>query len=122
MKEIVTKLYFDTGSGFNEEQTIAQTIDSNCNKVEFIFNPLSVNMLRFVPISGYSCYSCVLQINSIAIVREDNSSYKLGNYQTNALYQKNNDFLFTVKDPQIDLNIFHKKIKKDIFFIVKIYY
>ena len=57
MKEIVTKLYFDTGSGFNI-----------------------------------------------------------------ALYQKNNAFIFTVKDPQIDLNIFHKKIKKDIFFIVKIYY
>jgi len=108
MKEIVTKLYIDTGLGFNEEQTITQTIDSNCNKVEFMFNPLSVNMLRFVPINDYS----VLHISSIAIVREDNSSYKLGNYQTNALYQKNDDFIFTVKDPQIDLNIFNQKIKK----------
>ena len=108
MKEIVTKLYIDTGLGFNEEQTITQTIDSNCNKVEFMFNPLSVNMLRFVPINGYS----VLHVSSIAIVREDNSSYKLGNYQTNALCQKNNDLIFTAKDPQIDLNIFNQRIKK----------
>ena len=91
MKKIVTKLYFDTGSGFNEEQTISHTIDSNCNKVEFMFNPLGVNMLRFVPINDYS----VLHVSSIAIVREDNSSYKLGNYQTNALCQKNNDLIFT---------------------------
>ena len=108
MKEIVTKLYIDTGLGFNEEQTITQTIDSNCNKVEFMFNPLSVNMLRFVPINDYS----VLHVSSIAIVREDNSSYKLGNYQTNALCQKNNDLIFTAKDPQIDLNIFNQRIKK----------
>ncbi|MDL1988928.1 MAG: glycosyltransferase [Deltaproteobacteria bacterium] len=116
MKEIVTKLYIDTGLGFNEEQTITQAIDSNCNKVEFMFNPLSVNMLRFVPINGYS----VIHVSSIAIVREDNSSYKLGNYQTNALCQKNNDLIFTAKDPQIDLNIFNQKIKKVIINLIYI--
>ena len=105
----VAKLYIDAGSGFNNNRVISHIIHGDERKVEFdLGNFGAITSLRFDPINDYS----VLHINTIVIVREDNSSYEIGYYYSNALHQEGHTFLFAGKNPQIFLSLFNQKIKK----------
>ena len=105
----VAKLYIDAGSGFNNNRVISHIIHGDERKVEFdLGNFGAINSLRFDPINDYS----VLHINTIVIVREDNSSYELDYYYSNALYQDRHTFLFASKNPQIFLLLFNQKTKR----------
>ena len=66
----VAKLYIDAGSGFDNDCVITHIMHGDERKVEFdLGNFGSINSLRFDPINDYS----VLHINTIVIVREDDS-------------------------------------------------
>ena len=107
--DMITKLYIDTGLGFSNKQAMVKKIIGQERKIEFnLGNFGAINSLRFDPINDYS----VLHINTIVIVREDNSSYELDYYYSNALYQDRHTFLFASKNPQIFLPLFNQKIQK----------
>jgi len=101
----VVQLYIDTGLGFNVNQVVSQIISGRERKIEF---DLSAFKGRFDPIDDY----CVLHIENIIMVRENNATYELSDYRSNAVHQTNGDVIFTTNDPQIFLDIFDEKIQK----------
>ncbi len=105
----VARLYIDTGFGFNEKQAVSQIIIGDEKRLEFDLNDFSnIRKIRFDPINDY----CVLHINNISIVRDDNSSYELDDYESNAFHQEDGNFIFATNDPQIHLDFPKDKIKK----------
>ena len=109
MVQKVAKLYIDTGVGFNEEQVISHTITGE--KAVFDFDLISfdtIKSLRFDPASDFS----VIHVNDIKIIREDDSSYSIGNYQSNALLRSNNKLMFATENPQLYFYIFGQKARR----------
>jgi len=105
----VAQLYIDTGLGYNEKQVMSQVIHGEGKRLEFDLDSFSnIRSFRFDPANDYS----VLHINSIKIVREDNSSVLLENYQSNAFYEENNSYIFSTYDPQILIDCPEKNVKK----------
>ena len=109
-QEYVAQLYIDTGFGFNEKQLLTQTIISHERNIAFdLSDYVGIKSLRFDPINDYA----VIHINSIVIIDENNSSYKIDNYDNNALKLDTNNLIFATNDPQIFLlNLPQNKIHK----------
>ena len=105
----VAQLYIDVGLGFNEKQAISQIIIGDEKRLEFdLSNFSNIKGIRFDPVNDY----CVLHINNISIVRDDNSSYELDDYESNAFHQEDGNFIFAISDPQIHLHSPKDRIKK----------
>ena len=109
-QEYAAQLYINTGFGFNEKQVLTQTIISHERNIEFdLSDYVGIKSLRFDPANDYA----VIHINSIVIIDENNSSYKIDNYDSDALKLDTNNLIFTTNDPQIILlNLPQKKIHK----------
>jgi hypothetical protein len=105
----VAQLFVNSGAGFLEEQSIFQTISGTETQVEFDVSAYhDVQGFRFDPINN----RVVLQIDNITIVTANNELHSHIPYQTNALYHKENLFIFETQDPIILFNpeeMFHPK-------------
>ena len=105
----VAQLYIDLGLGFNEKQAISQIIVGDEKSLEFDLDSFSnIKSFRFDPVNDYS----VLHINSIEIVKEDDSTLLLENFQSNAFYEENNSYIFSTYDPQILISCPERNVKK----------
>jgi len=108
----IAKLYLDTGLGFNEKQSMSQIISGS--KRDFVFDLReysSIEKLRFDPINDYS----VLYIHSIRIFENEDFSFELQSYKSNAFQQKGNSFIFATNDPHIYIDVSKITIQKIIF-------
>jgi GT2 family glycosyltransferase len=111
------QLFINTGSNFNEDQSIIKDISGNECLLEFdISKYRNIKGLRFDPINDRS----ILNIKEINIITEDNILYSKLPCQTNALYKKDNIFIFETNDPIIDIDI--KEIVNPVKVIVKLEY
>ncbi|MEQ8172134.1 MAG: hypothetical protein ABRQ38_24830, partial [Candidatus Eremiobacterota bacterium] len=100
----LAQLFIDTGSGFISEQSLIKEIDGRKDQVEFdITEYNNIKSLRFDPLDT----TVSLKINRIKIINKDNKLYSNINYQTNALYQKNDIFIFETHDPIIEIDTKH---------------
>jgi len=105
----IAKLYIDVGAGFDNDRFLSHVLHGNAEKIEFDLGAFgALNSLRFDPIDDYS----VLHINTIVIVRGDDTSYELDHYYSNALHQEDHTFLFATNNPHIFLPLFKQNIKK----------
>ena len=96
------RLYIDTGSGFSEENSMTKTLTGDENLLEFTLTCYSnIKRIRFDPINTLS----VVKLDEIGIFTENNNFINDLNFETNALYKKDNIFIFETNDPIIDINI-----------------
>jgi hypothetical protein len=93
------KYYFDTGSGFNEEETIYFQYEKGR-----IFNyfkialPENTKVVRFDPVEGSGCF---LQ----DLIIKDDTGESVNYHIFNGFKSENNGIIFTDNDPQILINI-----------------
>ncbi len=116
--QFISQLYIDTCFGFNEKQVVTNKISGNEKEIEFIVDQKqNIKQLRFDPINDMAViclYKIVLYSSSGEQVIEDG-------FQSNALFQENNNFIFSTEDPQFIINTENinkiKKIKINLEFI-----
>ena len=95
------RLYLDTGIGFSEKQTFTRKITDDSTRVEFKLHGFSgIKRLRFDPCDAH----CVLHLHSIKAVSEDSSTYKIEEFQSNAMHTEGGSFIFADDDPNIVCN------------------
>ncbi|MDM8553171.1 glycosyltransferase [Desulfococcaceae bacterium HSG7] len=95
------RLYLDTGIGFSEKQTFTRKITDDTTRIEFKLQGFSgVKRIRFDPCDEH----CVLHLHSIKAVSEDNSTYKIEEFQSNAIHTEGGSFIFATDDPNIVCN------------------
>ncbi|MBN2568708.1 MAG: glycosyltransferase family 2 protein [Deltaproteobacteria bacterium] len=94
----VAELYLDTGMGFNPHQIQRQVIFTDQTVIEFDLSGVQgVKQYRFDPINA----PVTMHINEITLIAEDGTSRKIEDFQSNALYAKENNLIFETADPQI---------------------
>lgn len=96
---VESKLYYDTGNGFNEDEILAQTISLKKNRfrVEFDLKELKgIRRLRWDPMDE-SCWCCIDRIQSDCAV----SLKPLGDYR-----QEDNKITFPQPDPNFMVEAF----------------
>ena len=108
-QDYIAQLYIDTGLGINERQSLSQIIIGSEREIEFDLRQyMGIKLLRFDPVKDY----CVLHINKILIIGEDNYLYEVEDFQSNAIQQEGNNLIFINDDPQIWFNIPKNNIEK----------
>ncbi|MBN2357276.1 glycosyltransferase [candidate division KSB1 bacterium] len=105
----VVQLFIDTGMGFNEQQSLTQTITGDERLVEFDLTSYGgVQQLRFDPLNDVT----VVHLYDIRIVTQKGTEYPITEYQTNAYYQSGQSFVFNTPDPNIVFISPVKRIQK----------
>ncbi|WP_051330860.1 glycosyltransferase [Aneurinibacillus terranovensis] len=114
------QLYVDQGGdGYKEEVSIIREFVGKENIIEFDLTQFSkIKSMRFDPCNS----PVIISLKEVLILYEDGQE-KLEPYQTNALYQFNDLFVFETSDPQICFNIkCEKNIKKVVFRLKYLYF
>lgn len=101
-EHLTARLYFDTGSGFSEEDCIKETYDSNSNtSIEFKIpkTDLKIQALRFDPVEESGC----MEVRNLKIIKKDESemSIDLNNIQLNSELKLENKYFFKTCDPML---------------------
>ena len=97
-KDYHSKIYFDFGDGFNEEQSIRNTFDpifKNEIKLD-LTNFKEIKLLRYDPLNDF----IVATINSVKI-HSDSGLTVLSTYDNNSINKDDNILYFDSKDPQL---------------------
>lgn len=109
---VVSKIYYDTGSGFNEEEVLYCKTDKVANEFSYEFSlPIETKCIRFDPLEGRGCVLKNLQIvtNNGVIAYENSNGIDIDEY-----------IVFTNTDPQICVN-FNSQVTVYVRISVKIY-
>jgi hypothetical protein len=93
------QVFFDSGKGFNEDESIRSDINGEEKRLEFDLRPLkNIRQFRFDPIANYRV---VVRIDETKIEDKDGKEHRLSILGSNAFYRKNNFFIFKTLDSQI---------------------
>jgi hypothetical protein len=95
----LAQLFIDTGSGFNEEQSIVKTVVREEQQFEFDLSAYqNIKQLRFDPINTLT----VLQIAQITILDHEDHLHLISHCRAIAnFYQQINGIVFETNDPQM---------------------
>jgi glycosyltransferase involved in cell wall biosynthesis len=94
----VAELYLDTGMGFNPRQVLRKIIFTDQRVVEFdISGCRGIRQCRFDPINAPAS----IHLKGIRMIEEDGTAHEIEDFQSNALYNKDCNLIFSNADPQI---------------------
>jgi len=94
----VAELYLDTGLGFNHHQVLRKIIFTDQKVIEFdLSNYRGIRQCRFDPINAPAS----IHLKTIHMYEEDGTSREIEDFQSNALYAKENNLIFETTDPYI---------------------
>lgn len=94
----VAELYLDTGLGFNHHQVLRKVIFTDQQTIEFDLGGFQeIQQCRFDPINA----SASIHLKAIRMIEEDGTTREINDFQSNALYTKQNNLIFETTDPQI---------------------
>lgn len=92
------QLFFDTGAGFNETQSVRQEINRSTTRLQFELPADSgvVVSLRFDPLNDYA----VIRVGAILLVKRNGETVQILNFQDNASCADSAIYYFSHQDPQ----------------------
>ncbi len=94
-------LYFDSGKGFNETESLIGHIEKNKTTLHFDLSGFSgIKSLRFDPAACPVCLKLFKVILAYEEPGREAEDYRPRRILTNALHQYNNFYLFDTEDPQ----------------------
>lgn len=122
MNEVVPQfqIFFDTGNGFNEIETIKSAIHST-GKRSFKFEIASYKNLKTIridPLDG----PCILKNLKIELIATDGTKQDFTNYKTNVYYKKEGKLFFDTADPQLIIEINGANRKKMVGLVIEVHY
>lgn len=98
----VTRLYVDTGEGFNEEQTLTQKLNPLTRQISFDVSSFSrVVRLRFHPINDY----CALHLNAVELSSESGYTVRLVEFLANTIDDDHTNLVFSNNTPHIQYEL-----------------
>ena len=102
-KNTFSKLLIDTGDGFNEKDSLIQSIETNKHAwdIDLFSKYDAIQQLRFLPAN----LPCVVNINLLDIEFLKEGTFRL---ESNAIYQEGQKYYFDTPFPQINI-LFDKK-------------
>jgi glycosyltransferase involved in cell wall biosynthesis len=94
----VAELYLDTGLGFSHRQVLRKVIFTDQQIIEFdLSNFRGIRQFRFDPINAPAS----IHLKGIFMIEEDGTSHEIEDFQDNAHYRLDRNFVFSTADPQI---------------------
>jgi glycosyltransferase involved in cell wall biosynthesis len=99
----ITRLYLDTGDGFNEAQALTQKLDTRTRSLTFELSSFAgVERLRFDPVDDY----CVLHLNSVVLTSAAGEGVELESSHGNVIESRQSgNLVFTDNDPHLVFDI-----------------
>ena len=96
-KYYTSRLYVDTGSGFNDTESIARKVETGTRELSFeLSNFTNINAIRFDPVDT----SAVVEFEAVHIKKKDGTYVGNGEISANALFVEDNLLYFDTTDPR----------------------
>ncbi|WP_051305211.1 glycosyltransferase [Desulfogranum mediterraneum] len=98
-ESLVTRLYVDTGDGYNEAQTLTQKLDPLTRSISFdVTGFRNVRGLRFHPVNDY----CAIHLSRVELSSETGYSIVLEEFQANTIDNNSVNLVFNDNTPYVD--------------------
>lgn len=103
------QVYIDDGNGFSESKSIIKNFSLNYTKFEFdLRNYPTIKNIRIDPSNS----NCVININKISLIDNNNNEVLINNIVTNSEFNFNNTYIYKDIDPQIYISTNETKFCK----------
>ncbi len=99
------QLFFDTGSGFNEAESVKKIISRSVTRIQFELpqDIDKVNSFRLDPLNDYAA----IQVDAISFITNDGDAIKVDKYEANTTFVESEICYFNHNDPQIIIKAPH---------------